>query len=333
MKRVQNQAVMSIKTRKNHKKCEIVWNDVSYEQWQGHFNKIEYSNLLQSVPYGCVVAQMNQQRLRHGIILIDEQEAGVVQILEAGLFRNMVHGLIIDRGPLWFDGRGGVDDMACFLDAFCRKFPKRLGRRIRFIPEVADTQNMHDLLVQYGFQKKGTHNYQTYWLDIKPDMDALRQNLSGRWLRQLKKAEKSNLEIVWSDEGAHFAWLMNNYGQDRDQRNYDGASVKTMIALSREFSRGKNMLIGTALLEGEPIASILLLNHGRASTYQIGYSSDIGREKRAHYALLWRALSELKERNIDAFDLGGVNDESAKGVKVFKEGMGGALHEMLGFYS
>ncbi len=333
MKRVQNQVAMNIKARKNHQACEIVWNEIPYEQWQTHFNKVKYSNLLQSVPYGCVMAQLNQQKLRHGLILIDGQEAGVVQVLEAGLLGNMVHGLIIDRGPLWFDGRGDIGDMRCFLDAFCRKFPKRLGRRIRFIPEIEDTPDMRQFLKQYRFNKKGVQTYQTYWLDLGLDLQTLRNNLSKYWAKQLQKAEEESLEIVWSDEGAHFAWLINNHTEDRVKKNYGGASIKTIIALSREFSRGKNMLIGTALLDGAPIASILLLNHGRAATYQIGYSSDIGRQKRAHYILLWKALSELKERNIDAFDLGGVNDESAKGVKVFKEGMGGFLYETPGFYS
>jgi len=91
-------------------------------------------------------------------------------------------------------------------------------------------------------------------------------------------------------------------------------------------------MIGSALLDNQPIAGILLFTHGLSATYQIGYTSDVGRENRAHYALLWSALEKLKERGINYFDLGGVNEKGAKGVKIFKKGMGGTIEKTLGLY-
>ena len=125
---------------------------------------------------------------------------------------------------------------------------------------------------------------------------------------------------------------MSNYERDKRNKKYEGASLKTLVALSSNFSYEKNMLIGTALLDKKPIASILLFTHGRGATYQIGYTSDTGRDKRAHHLLLWSAIPELKERAIYDFDLGGLNEKDAKGIKNFKAGMGGEIHETLGMY-
>ncbi len=331
--RVQNQPIMTQKAIKKKLDCKIEWNAVPQQEWSALFDTVTRTNLLQSVPYAYALAKVNHQRVRLGVINIDGQKSGLCLILEAGILKNMIHGVILDRGPIWFDGRGGAEDVRSFLEEFSRQFPKRFGRRIRYIPEINDTPLAHSLLQEYGFKREGEQPYKSYWLDLTADLDALRSNFKKRWRGQLKKSEQVDLEIKWSDEGEHFGWLMYEYGSDKALRGYDGVSVETMIALAREFSRGKNMLIGTALLDGLPIASILFLNHGRASTYQVGYSSDIGREKRAHYALLWSALSVLKERNIEALDLGGVNDNEAKGVKMFKEGMGGELYETVGLYS
>ncbi len=322
----------TIKKNKNRPVCEIHWNILSASEWDKRFKAIRRSSLLQSYPYGLALARLNQQSLRHGVIVIDGEEVGLVQILEAKLIGQMIHGLIVDRGPVWFDGRGGASDMAAFLRCFNQEFPKRLGRRVRFIPECSDDAAMKTMLYEAGFKPVSQFGYQTIWLDLSPTLDELRAGLSSRWRRQLKKSEKSGLELVVSDGGHNFAWLMQHYSQDRRERGYDGVSLKTMVKLAAEFSRGKSMIIATAMLDSVPIAGIVILIHGSSATYQVGYAGEAGRETRAHYALLWEAVKVLKERDIHDFDLGGVNDASAKGVKEFKQGMGGALIKTLGMY-
>ncbi len=317
---------------KSQSEYTITWNDDDAQAWAERGLRAKRMNLLQSSAYARAMAKMNNQRIKRGVILRRGQEVGMVQILEAGLLKNAVHAVLLDRGPLWFDGYGSLDDFKGFLDVFSRQYPKRFGRRIRFIPEIDNTDQAAKIMRDYGYMPVTTHGYETIWLDLRPNLEALRKQLSGKWRNKLNQAERQKLDIVWSDEGAHFSWLMKCYAMDKAQRNYDGPSVKTMIALAGEFSRGKNMLIGTAMLDHKPIAAILLLIHDSGATYQIGYTSDDGRNSRAHYLLLWSALGQLKGRNINDFDLGGVNGQSAEGIKKFKKGMGGAVYETLGLY-
>lgn len=319
--------------QKNSAVCEIRWDELSECAYHAHYAKISRANLLQSLDYVRVMARLNHQTVHRGLITIDGVEAGVFQTLEAGILKNTIHGVILDGGPLWFDGYGSQSDYSAFIEMFTRRYPKRFGRRIRVLPNTPHNGFVKDCMQGYGFKATEARSYQTLWVDTRPDMERLRVNLNGKWRGHLRKAEKTGLEVIWSDEGKYFSWLMKNYMQDRKIKGYDGASPKTMIALAEEFSRGKNMLIGTALLDGHPIASILMFIHGQAATYQIGYSSDKGRECAAHHLLLWRALGQLKERRVHDFDLGGVNDESAKGVKTFKEGLGGDLVETAGVYT
>jgi lipid II:glycine glycyltransferase (peptidoglycan interpeptide bridge formation enzyme) len=140
------------------------------------------------------------------------------------------------------------------------------------------------------------------------------------------------LRVQWDDRGTFFPLLLKAYNQDKAQKGYDGPSSKLLEALAGTFLRGKNMLIGLAALDGKPVAGILVLCHGSAATYQVGWISPKGREKQAGHVLLWDALRILKERNINDFDLGGVNDGSAHGVKSFKSGMGGDMVEIPGLY-
>ncbi len=312
--------------------CEIRWNDVSHDEWYDLFHSIKRANLLQSSEYVLAMAKLNNQRVKFGIIYINDRKAGLISVLEAGIFKNLVHGVIIDRAPLWFENYGSSEDFELFLSALSSEFPKRFARKIRFIPEMDKIDVNVKLLEKYGFKCLSYTSYQTIWLDLRHDLEVLRKNLNAKWRNQLNKAEKSGLDIVFSDKGENYSWLMQHYTIDKSLRNYDGASIKTINALASKFLRGKNMLIGSALLEGEVIAGILIFIHGSSATYQIGYSSDLGRKKCAHNLLLWRAVCALKERNINDFDLGGINDESAKSVKVFKSGLGGKIYESLGVY-
>lgn len=270
---------------------------------------------------------------KYGIILLDEKPAGFFQILETGLIKNLIHAVILDRGPLWFDGFGSNEDFEAFIYSFRQEFPRRPGRRLRFIPEIENSPEIQKILLKTGFKRQPTPGYQTSWVDLLQTEDALRANLKKRWRNALTKAEKEDVILDWDEKGAHFPWLMESYIQDKQTKGYDGPSVELMKSLAGTFIPGGDMLIGRALKNNKPIGAILLFCHGRGSTYQIGWSSNQGRQCGAHYLLLWDALKQLKLRDIQSFDLGGMNDDTAKGVKKFKEGLGGSHITLPGLYT
>lgn len=323
---------MMKKTRKTMLPCGIVWNSCDAARWNQLLQNVTRSNLLQSAEYGNVMARLNHQRVHRGVIMIGGQEAGLVQILEAGLLRGAVQGVIVDRAPLWFNGFGSAQDFENFMDAFGTEYPKRFGRRVRFIPEMPALETVENCLEKHHFHSK-SDTYQTAWLDLSLCEEDLRKNLQSGWRKSLVLAEKSGLEIVISDKAQYFDWILENYARDKAQRGYAGVSAGILNALACEFLVGKKMLCATALLEGAPIAAIVIFIHGKSATYQVGYTSDTGRQKCAHHLLLWRVCTALKERAIYEFDLGGVNEEQSQGVFSFKKAMGAQIVETCGLYS
>ncbi len=311
------------------------WNTLGLDEWHARLAKVKRLNLLQSEDYLYAVASLNQQRISRGLITVDGREAGICSLLEAGILKNAIHGMLLDRGPLWFDGYGSANHIEGFVSDLAQKYPRRFGRRIRFIPEFEDKPQTRQLMQTHGYKSGSTDGYETIWMDLRPSAEELRKNLNPKWRNKLNQSDRKSLEIIWSNAGINsisFKWLMAQYIRDKAARKYDGPSFKIMKALGDSFSRGKNMLIGCALLDKQPIAGILLFIHGFSATYQIGYTSDAGRDNRAHYALLWSALEQLKDRQVCDFDLGGTNVKGAKGVRTFKKGMGGTIEKTLGLY-
>lgn len=312
--------------------CQIYWLPQNSNIGKEHFKKVKNSNILQDLSYRLLCQEGVIKTVRSGLILINDQPAGYLQMLEADYIKRLLHFVTLDRGPLWFDGFGTSEHFAAFCAALRRELPCRPGRFIRFIPEMEESAEVEKILAAHGFRKKAP-GYQTFWLDLDRDEDALHANLKSKWRGHLRQAENHALTVEWDTKTKYLEWLLHGYAADKAAKGYPGPSVSMIRKLGALYGQEGKALIGRALDQGRPVAGVLILCHGQSATYQVGWNSAAGREKCAHNILLWQSLLYLKGNGISAFDLGGVNDETAKGVKKFKEGLGGRLVTLAGLYT
>jgi len=306
---------------------DISWNNLNKQSWDSKFQAVSRAPITQSHEYALAAAKIYGQRPRWGVISVDGTEAGLVQLMEAGILAGLIHAVIIDCGPLWFDGFGKVDHVHAFWREINRQFPARLGRKRRFIPAGGAREG----LIGAGLKpRENSQAYETIWLDLTKDIDDLRAGLKKNWRGVLNKAERhaerGDLTVQWDDTGALLPWFLQIYAIDKAARQYRGASAKFLRHLGHSFAAKHGMIggvmIGRALdTNGEPVAGVMIPVHGGSATYQAGWCGDKGREMGAQNLLLWQGLEKLKDRGIRDFDLGGINEESAKGVKTFKEGL------------
>lgn len=314
--------------------CTIEWNTISPALWRDMFDRIPRSNLLQSAPYLRATAIKDHQKIRFGHILIGGQSAGLVSMLEVGIFWNALHAVILDHGPLWLPGFGGAAHVKMFFDTWNGQFPARFGRRRRILPEIADGAAARKIIGGTGMTRLPDRTgYETFWVDLTPDEEVRRATLKSNWRNKLNKSERAGLTLHWDNTGRLVPWLLGHYAADKAARGYPGPSPQLLAHLTREMSQTHDMIVGQAVSpEGLPIAGVMLVRHGRSATYLVGWSDDAGRDSAAHHLLLWQGANMLKEKGVMELDLGGINDDSAQGVKIFKEGMGGQLYTGVGHY-
>lgn len=314
--------------------CKIIWNALSLEDWDARFRLVPRSTLLQSYPYAQAMRKVHQQGARHGLITLDGAEAGLVQIHEVSLFGKLVHAVSLDRGPAWLPGYGKPAHWAAFLAALDREFPRGFTRKRRLMPELTDTPAHHTLMTESPFKKdKNRRGYQTIWVDLTKDEATRRAALDRKWRGHLNKSEKQGLTLAIDPLGVTLPELMAAYIDDRLKKRYPGPSPKMVRTLAEFCVPRGECLIYNALHDGDMIAAILILVHGRAATYQIGWNGPMGRDCNAHHFLLWAAMNDLQARGITDFDLGGVNDEGAAAVKTFKQGLRGHEIALIGQYN
>ncbi len=298
--------------------------------WNALLERCHHSTLLQSYYYAQAMRDTKQQGIRHGRIIIDGKEAGIVQMQEVSLFKKAIHGLSIDRGPLWFDGYEKSKYLAAFAEAFDQEFPVRFGRKRRVMFEYYRKDRAATLGRLKKNEKVGL--YKTYLVDLSPEIDDIRKNLKQKWRNILNKSEKQGLTIEIDTNLSSLGLLLSNYIKDRMQKGYAGASPKFLSVLAKYAAMQGDCLILNATEDNETIASIMVFTHGQCATYQVGWTTPYGRDKGAHHLLLWESIKIMKDKGIMEFDLGGFNDDT-DGIKRFKQGLGGQEIALIGSYS
>ena len=310
--------------------CKIQWIQRSKEEWDSLVNRCPHSTLLQTYYYAQTMREVSQQSSRHGIILIDGQEAGIVQMQEVSLVKGLIHGLSIDRGPLWFEDFGKPSHINAFAATLNWKFPKRWGRKRRFLPEVYDKKQL--ILLNNWDKLTKKPKYQTFIVNLSHDIDQIRDNFKKNWRSSLKKSEDNGFIIEKDDNLTSLSKLLKHYIKDRLEKGYAGASSKFLASLSKHAALNGECFILNAIRNGETLGSVLIFTHGQGATYQVGWVNTLGRARGANHLLLWEAIKVLKDRGITHFDLGGYNEET-DGIRKFKEGLGGHAIALIGSYS
>lgn len=117
--------------------------------------------------------------------------------------------------------------------------------------------------------------------------------------------------------------------EDKVARSYPGPSPAFLRAMHSASADKSPLVVLRALQGGEPVAGVLVLRHGRAATYQVGWTSERGRAVRAHHFLLWQSVLWLVNHGYTGFDLGGIN-EKTPGIARFKTRMGGKPFRLAG---
>lgn len=314
--------------------CSIDWSPISLASWDAQFRTIRRSTLLQHFPYAQAIRTTKQSGARHGIIRIDDTIAGLVQLMEVSVLRKFVHAISLDRGPLWFEGFGGFEHTAAFFSAFAKHFPKRVGRKIRLIPEVPDNNLNYKAITASGFLRNPKfEGYETIWIDLTRPEAMLRAGLNGKWRNILSKSERGKLTVSQDWTGTTADQFLQNYRADQLAKGYKGPSIKLVLELLKFMVPRQEVLILNATNGDQVVAAILVLLHGSSATYQVGWTTETGRKLGAHHQLLWRTMLTLKSKSITDFDLGGINDKGATGVTKFKQGLGGKATTLVGLFN
>lgn len=227
----------------------------------------------------------------------------------------------LPRGPLWCDAvPESVKHQA--LRAL-RSSLRAAGVSSRIWLANAEDAVGADHLARIGYLPVITPQHVAE-IDLSGDQDTRLAAQHGKWRNRLRHAQTQALHVAHRRlNPAQDGWLLAAETVQQGVKGYRALPA----AFAAQYPNDQTRLF-LAEKRGEVIAAMLILRHGAAASYHIGWSSSAGRSASAHNLLLWQASNWLARKGVLRFDLGSVDTDGAAGLARFKLGAGADLRAL-----
>ena len=309
--------------------------EVSASEWDDFLSSYKDAHILQSSNWGELKIAFGWQVVR--LVCPAPFHCGA-QIL----FRRLPFGFFslayIPKGPV------GKDWSALWpeIDSLCRQ---RKAIFLKVEPDLWDDQASGIVQVgtSTGFQLS-THSIQpprTLVVNLDGDEAEILARMRQKTRYNIRLSHKKDVIIRPFDDLQLFGKLM----EVTSERDRFGAHSQAYYEKVYDLfhARGECELL-LAEYEGEPLAALMLLPHGKRAWYFYGASTDSHRERMPSYILQWEAIRWARARGCLEYDLWGVPDAAEEvleknfmarsdglwGVYRFKRGFGGQLRRSAG---
>lgn len=163
-------------------------------------------------------------------------------------------------------------------------------------------------------------------LPLGPDAQ-MRAALHQKWRNRLNRVLREDVTVT-SRVLPPDHWVLAAEVAQARAKGYRGLPPGVSVAFARANPGAARVY--EARHSGRPVAAALVLRHGRMATWQIGHSTEQGRQINAMNLVLWEAMRDLHARGHDLLDLGVLNTDDAPGLTRFKLGTGAVAHRLGG---
>ena len=172
-------------------------------------------------------------------------------------------------------------------------------------------------------------------LHLGNESQEILKKFKGKWRNLLKKAQKLNLKVVKVDGYGSSDALNETFKFYEDAQKHIGfsgipTSFLEQLAESKETDFNLAIFIAQEPDSQEIVGVLISAVHGNTATYLVGNTTPAGRKLNANYGLLWEAILDAKASGCVSYDLGGLNENTPKGVAHFKQGLNGEPYKLIG---
>lgn len=292
--------------------------------WADIVKKYPEANFLQSPEYG----KMNEL-LGYKVIVEDFGGKGWAQMIVRDAKRGRY--LEIPCGPLidW-DDKKLAKKVFVIINGIARR-EKCVFVRIR--PQLMANRKNLQILADLGLKKSPMHlaAEHTVMIDLTKTEDELLANMRRQTRYEVRRADKLGIKVEKGRSEALFKEFHKVQAETAKRQNFFPPDLKTLMAEREAF--GENIDIYVARTEeGEAVAYGLIIHDKHEGDYYEAASTMLNRKLPGAYALLWRAMRDLKADGCKRFNLWGIApagqpNHRYAGVTTFKTGFGGEVVE------
>ncbi len=178
------------------------------------------------------------------------------------------------------------------------------------------------------------HAQNTVILDLTQSEEDLLMAMRRQTRYEVRRADKLGLRVVEDSSETAFEEFHAVQAETAQRQNFVPPSKKELLAERTAFSPNNLKLYKVLTEDNQPVAYGLILIYDQEAEYFEAASTELNRKLPGAYALLWRAIRDLKAEHIERFNLWGIAPPGVErhrysGVTTFKTGFGGEVVEFI----
>jgi len=284
-------------------------------------DKCETFNITQSLSYARSISNVSKNKWKVKRLLFESKNIKIAycQILVRRYFFFKIYR--INKGPIFFNNvqEDLKQNVINYLISFgnIKKFSI-----LSFIPNLPYNIDNILILKKKSFIFKSDPKFSTIIININKDLDIIKSEFKYFWKYSLNRSLKHNIEIKLIKNNNEFNKFCSRYIEHSKTNRFKGLNINLLKGLFKINSES-NLLIFQAIYDHKCIGEICIHFEGNTGTYLVGNFNDYGKKFNANNLLLWESIKFLKKKNVNFFDLGGLNLQNESGINFFKRGMGG----------
>tara|TARA_B100000242_G_scaffold126304_1_gene89058 strand:+ start:5758 stop:6753 length:996 start_codon:yes stop_codon:yes gene_type:complete len=316
----------------------LILKEIDKFTWDRYWIEIEFSNLLQTWEYGIAKKNIFCKPIRFLIYSSDKQPLAIVQVL---VYRILFFPAIarINRGPLQItkieNDSSKVKSNLEIIKAVQLKL-KKIGCFLIFISPDLEFNNINlQAFLESGFKIRKRIYWASSKLSLKNEESQLLMQFKSKWRNMLRKSLKSDLYINSEKINlSNMKDLINEYEKFKQNKNFTGINCHFLDKLSKQNNKNWKFLLYKCFKKDKfnnKLFSGMLVSvvHGSTATYLIGFSNKVGRQNNSNYLMLWHSILDAKLFGCNWYDMGGITENTTKGIAHFKNGVNGKKYSNL----
>lgn len=300
---------------------------VSEGEWYRLLREFDDANIYQTPAYG--TATSGRRNVRRLLLKNDGQVVAMAQARIAKLPGVKIGIAYVRWGPLWV--RAGTPErpevFRQAIRALRNEFAGKRGLVVRLLPAVLEdnSSGLADILSEEGYSAAtAAVNGRTILMDLTQSLTALREGMKPHWKRELKIAEKKDLQIMEGEGDELFATLIEIHREMVARKKFaEGSDINKFRIMQKLLPEEFKMRIMICRSKDGVCAGLVCSAIGSAAVYLFGATSDVGMKSNGSYLLHWRLIEHLKGQGHRIYDLNGVNPITNPGTYKFKRDLAG----------
>lgn len=294
------------------------------DEWDSYVKSRPEANFLQSWDFYEFHLSRGKQIVRR-VVRKDNKivgvYAGVVETAKRGRYMAVAGGPLIDWGD------------TAMVKAVMADIRKQGTQHhcvfVRIRPQLVRSDWGMRLMHEMGLREAPMYLSVEYAgiLDLHKSREEILAGASQGFRRKLRKAEKNEIEVTWSDDDATIRDFCALEKKHAERQKYVAFSASFLTRQFEAFRKGGEVLIYTAKKDGEILAQNFMIFYGPEASYHYGVSSELGTKYSAAPLLHLAAMDEARKRGCVRYNLWGIvgTDETSHrfyGVSEFKRSFG-----------